>query len=282
MCQLMGMSCNKPAATTFSFTGFSARGGLTSDHTDGWGIAFYDGKGCRVFQDDQPASHSALADYVRQHPIKSKVVVAHVRKATQGDVQSANCHPFQREWLGRTWVFAHNGDLRDFQPPHGCQDMPVGSTDSERAFCALMSQLRSHFKDRQQPPEWPELAPVLARIAAHLAEHGNFNMLLSDGHALYAHCSTKLHLLTRRHPFPHARLVDRDMSLDLGPLNAEGDIMSLLATEPLTLDEPWQALRTGEFLVVVGGQVVWQAVHTGTRAFPVALPISAARVSSHA
>jgi glutamine amidotransferase len=123
---------------------------------------------------------------------------------------------------------------------------------------------------------------VLARIAAHLAEHGNFNMLLSDGHALYAHCSTKLHLLTRHHPFPHARLVDRDMSLDLGPLNAEGDIMSLLATEPLTLDEPWQALRTGEFVVVVGGQVVWQAVHAGTRAFPVALPISAARMSSHA
>jgi glutamine amidotransferase len=77
-------------------------------------------------------------------------------------------------------------------------------------------------------------------------------------------------------------LVDRDMSLDLGPLNAEGDIMSLLATEPLTLDEPWQALRTGEFVVVAGGQVVWQEVHHGTRAFPVALPISAARTSSHA
>jgi len=41
-------------------------------------------------------------------------------------------------------------------------------------------------------------------------------------------------------------------------------------------------LRTGEFVAVVGGQVVWQAVHAGTRAFPVALPISAARVSSNA
>jgi glutamine amidotransferase len=218
-----------------------------------------------------------LADYVRRHPIKSKVVVAHVRKATQGDVQSANCHPFQREWLGRTWVFAHNGDLRDFQTPSGCQVMPVGSTDSERAFCAIMSHLRSHFKDRLQPPEWPELAPELARITANLAGYGNFNMLLSDGHALYAHCSTKLHLLTRRHPFPHARLVDRDMSLDLGPLNAESDIMSLLATEPLTLDEPWHALRTGEFVVVVDGQVVWQALDPGTRAFPVALPIGGQR-----
>ena len=72
------------------------------------------------------------------------------------------------------------------------------------------------------------------------------------------------------------------MSLDLGPLNAEGDIMSLLATEPLTLDEPWQALRTGEFVVVVDGQVVWQALDPDTRAFPVALPISEQRAPSPA
>lgn len=270
MCQLMGMSCNNRAATTFSFTGFSARGGRTSDHVDGWGIAFYDGHGCRVFQDDQPASESALAAYVRSHPIKSRVVVAHVRKATQGDVQAANCHPFQREWLGRTWVFAHNGDLGRFKAPPSYQDMPVGTTDSERAFCALMSRLRQHFKDGQHPPEWPELAPVLASIAGDLAQHGNFNMLLSDGHALYVHCSTHLHQLTRQHPFPRARLVDCDMSLDLGPLNAEGDVMSLLATEPLTVDEPWQALRTGEFRVYVDGQEVWRHLNPQTQAFAAA------------
>lgn len=272
MCQLMGMSCNNRASTTFSFNGFSARGGLTADHVDGWGIAFFDGKGCRVFQDDQPASVSPLADYVRQHPIKSNVVVAHVRKATQGDVQSANCHPFQREWWGRTWVFAHNGDLRDIESPSGCQDIPVGTTDSERAFCALMHRLRQHFKADQQPPSWTELAPVLADITNALAAHGNLNMLLSDGQALYVHCSTQLHQLTRRHTFPNARLVDRDMSLDLGPLNAEGDVMTLLATEPLTLDEPWQALATGEFRVYVQGQEVWRQHNPHARAFPVAWP----------
>ncbi|WP_416545231.1 class II glutamine amidotransferase [Limnohabitans sp. DCL3] len=282
MCQLMGMSCNNRAATTFSFTGFSARGGRTSDHVDGWGIAFYDGQGCRVFQDDQPASESPLAEYVRSHPIKSKVVVAHVRKATQGDVQSANCHPFQREWLGRTWVFAHNGDLGRFQAPPTGQDMPVGTTDSERAFCALMGRLRQHFKDWQHPPEWPELAPVLAGIAGELAQHGNFNMLLSDGHALYVHCSTHLHQLTRHHPFPKARLVDCDMSLDLGPLNAQGDVMSLLATEPLTVDEPWQALRTGEFRVYVDGHEVWRDLNPQTTAFAAAArvtPLGRLRVS---
>ena len=60
------------------------------------------------------------------------------------------------------------------------------------------------------------------------------------------------------------------MSLDLGPLNAEGDVMTLLATEPLTLDEPWQALRTGEFRVYVDGQEVWRQLNPQTQAFAVA------------
>lgn len=67
-----------------------------------------------------------------------------------------------------------------------------------------MGQLRQHFKDRLQPPDGSELAPVLTRICADLARHGNFNMLLSDGRALFVHCSTHLHQLRRSHPFPHA------------------------------------------------------------------------------
>jgi glutamine amidotransferase len=63
------------------------------------------------------------------------------------------------------------------------------------------------------------------------------------------------------------------MSLDLGPLNAEGDVMTLLATQPLTLDEPWQALQTGEFRVDVDGQETWRSVNPQTRAFAVAQPV---------
>jgi len=40
MCQLLSMNCNNTASIQFSFTGFSERGGHTSDHVDGWGIAF--------------------------------------------------------------------------------------------------------------------------------------------------------------------------------------------------------------------------------------------------
>jgi predicted glutamine amidotransferase len=34
------MNCNTPTDATFSFSGFSQRGGVTDHHSDGWGIAF--------------------------------------------------------------------------------------------------------------------------------------------------------------------------------------------------------------------------------------------------
>ena len=55
MCQLLGMNANVPTDICFSFTGFRARGGLTDHHRDGWGIAFFEGKGARVFLEPDAA-----------------------------------------------------------------------------------------------------------------------------------------------------------------------------------------------------------------------------------
>ena len=111
MCQLLGMNCNVPTDITFSFSGFSQRGGRTDHHSDGWGIAFFGGRGLRHFVDHEPAAESAVAQLIRRYPIKSRHVIAHIRKATQGAVNLQNCHPFVRVLWGRYWVFAHNGDL---------------------------------------------------------------------------------------------------------------------------------------------------------------------------
>ncbi|WP_338911071.1 class II glutamine amidotransferase [Mycetohabitans rhizoxinica] len=48
MCQLLGMNCAAPTDVTFSFTGFAARGGVTDHHADGFGIAFFEDKACRL------------------------------------------------------------------------------------------------------------------------------------------------------------------------------------------------------------------------------------------
>jgi glutamine amidotransferase len=185
--------------------------------------------------------------------------MAHIRKATQGPVQLANCHPFVREWQGRHWTFCHNGDLKSFNPRLNGDFGPVGTTDSERAFCWILQQLRQRFPGAERP-QWRALAEVLAELAPQLANYGEFNFLLGNGEAVFAYCSTKLTWMERRHPFRHVRLVDQDLSIDLGAENHPDDQMVLVATEPLTHGERWTAFAPGELKVFIGGAQAWSSI----------------------
>src|SRR5438046_6617832 len=156
MCQLLGMNANTPTDVMFSFTGFATR---AEEHKDGFGIAFFEDKGVRLFVDTSSARESPVAEMVRRYPIRSDNIVAHIRKATQGRVALENCHPFVRELWGRYWVFAHNGDLKNFTPQLDGPFRPVGTTDSEWAFWYLLQQLCRRFGDTH--PELPDLTRAL-------------------------------------------------------------------------------------------------------------------------
>jgi glutamine amidotransferase len=250
MCQLLGMNANTPTDVMFSFTGFATR---AQEHKDGFGIAFFEGAGARLFVDPQSARTSPVAEMVRRYPIRSDNIVAHIRKATQGAVSLANTHPFVRELWGRYWVFAHNGDLKDFGPRLHGAFRPVGETDSERAFCWLMQELA---KAHASVPTVAELTSTLRELAPLAAAHGTFNFILSNGQALWAHCSTHLHFLVRQAPFGQARLQDEDLSVDFAGLTAPQDRVAVVVTEPLTRDESWTALAQAELRVFVEGTAV--------------------------
>ncbi len=250
MCQLLGMNCNTPTDVTFSFSGFAQRGGRTDHHSDGWGIAFFEGRGVRHFVDHEPASTSPVAELIRRYPIKSRHVVAHIRKATEGVVALENCHPFVRELWGRYWVFAHNGTLKDYHPRLHASFHPVGQTDSERAFCWLMQELA---KSHATLPSVAELTLTLRELAPQIARHGSFNFLLSNGEALWAHCATNLYFVERRHPFAHAQLADEDLSIDFAKLTTPQDRVAVVVTAPLTTNETWTQMAPGELRVFVDG-----------------------------
>lgn len=247
MCQLLALNANTPTDVVFSFTGFATR---AAEHRDGFGVAFFEGAGVRLFVDAQSARESPVAEMVRRYPIRSRNVIAHIRKATQGRVELANTHPFQRELWGRYWVFAHNGDLKG-EPPrlHGAFH-PVGSTDSEQAFCWLMQELA---KAHARVPPVAELTATLAELMPRLAARGTFNAMLSNGEALWAFCSTRLHWLVRRHPFAVARLADDELSVDFAAQTTPQDRVAIVVTEPLTHDEPWRAMAPGELIAFVDG-----------------------------
>jgi glutamine amidotransferase len=263
MCQLLGMNCNTPTDVTFSFAGFAQRGGRTDQHGDGWGIAFFEGqagqaghdgdKGLRHFVDHQPACVSPVAELIRRYPIKSRNVIAHIRKATQGRVALENCHPFVRELWGRYWVFAHNGDLKDFHPRLHAGFQPVGGTDSERAFCWLMQELA---KSHAGVPSVAELTLTLRELAKEVACHGSFNFMLSNGLALWAHASTNLFYVERQHPFARVTLSDEDLSINFAEHTQASDRVAVVVTAPLTTNETWRPFAAGELKVFVDGALL--------------------------
>lgn len=254
MCELLGMSANVPTDICFSFTGLMQRGGNTGPHRDGWGIGFYEGRGCRTFHDPQPSAESEIARLVQHYAIKSRIVISHIRRANRGRICLENTHPFSRELWGRHWVFAHNGQLRGVKQLPLRYYRPIGTTDSEHAFCWLLDCLRERFP---QPPSRPAtLWRFLESLTWELNQRGVFNFLLSDARHLYAHCGTQLSWLTRRAPFGEARLMDADMVVDFQSETTPDDVVTVIATRPLTDNEAWTVMSPGVLTVFDAGERV--------------------------
>ncbi|PVZ64958.1 class II glutamine amidotransferase [Pelagibaculum spongiae] len=247
MCELLGMSANVPTDICFSFAGLMQRGGCTGPHKDGFGIVFYEGKGIRGFRDYQPSADSDIARFVRDYPLKSQIVISHIRQANRGGICLENTHPFNRELWGRYWTFAHNGQLKGIKKLALTDMLPVGTTDSEHAFCWMLSQIRQRFP--KPPRDNMTLWRFVQGLADQLAELGVFNMLLSDSKDLVAYCGKRLSWITRKAPFGDASLIDDDMQVDFGSETTPNDIVTIIATRPLTDNEQWNIMQRGEMRV---------------------------------
>ncbi|MCL6268640.1 class II glutamine amidotransferase [Sansalvadorimonas sp. 2012CJ34-2] len=254
MCELLGMSANTPTDIIFSFTGLMQRSGKTGPNRDGWGIAFYDGKGIRDFRDPDPGCTSEIAELVQKYPIKSETVISHIRQANAGRVCLENTHPFTRELWGRYWTFAHNGQLQGIKSRPLEFYQPVGTTDSEYAFCWLLDQIRAKYP---KPPKRREtLWRYIRKVCNELREMGVYNMLLSDGRDLGCYCSTKLCWITRKAPFTTASLKDADVTVDFHQETTPDDIVTVIATQPLTDNETWLTMNAGEMQVFYKGETL--------------------------
>ena len=192
MRQLLGMLANGPTDAEFSVTGLIERGGGSDIHRDGCGIAFYRRRGVQEFRDPQLGIESDIARLARRSGIKSTLLISHIRRANIGRVSAENTHPFARERWGNYWTFAHNGQLRGAKKNLRLgRFKPVGSTDSEHAFCWLLDRIEVAFATR------PKSAKTLRRLIDKLTREAGalsvFNFLMSDSGYLYTHCFTRLH-----------------------------------------------------------------------------------------
>ncbi len=238
MCELFGMSANRPTKLNASLKLFRKRGGETAHHRDGWGLAYTENGVFRLHKHPEAAASSSqlsvLADTVR-----TNLLVGHVRKAKHPLVNHyKNTHPFLRRCCDRDWVFAHNGLVADIMEGEQTRlqgnCLPNGDTDSEYAFNFLLEQIAARFRVYllNGDDSWFH---GLAELGGLLATYGQFNFLMSDGVYLIAYGHDRLHYLERR---------------------CDKQKVTLIATEPLTQTEPWQAFENGELRVYRNGNLV--------------------------
>lgn len=241
MCELFGMSARRPAGVSDYLDLLRPRGGGSGPHSDGWGIAWYEGRAAQVFKEPEAAAHSRCFSMLADSHRASSLVVAHIRKANPPEIGRAwaNTHPFEREMGGNSWVFAHNGKLPGI---HGnptfatSRFLPVGDTDSEAAFCYLLERVAEFVPPVPGQISSAKLGAALRDAVADLSMLGEFNFLLADGFHLVAYATGRLHFLERPCLSPEC-----------------GEAAVLLATEPLS-EEDWRPLDRGSIHVFALGQ----------------------------
>ena len=164
-------------------------------------------------------------------------------------------------------VFAHNGNLKGFKDAAGLKlgrFLPVGDTDSEWAFCALLDRMTDLWPGTVVVPDLNERLARIACFAESLRSLGPANFIYGDGDALFAHGDKRkqangalappgLCVLGRRCASESDHFAVDGLTLEAGEQE-----VALIASVPLT-DEPWQPLAEGEVVALRNGQVVTNA-----------------------
>lgn len=242
MCELFGMSASRPVTARETLAEFRLRGGLAADNPDGWGLAWWESGAVHLVKEPQPA-HESVPFARLCETTRSNLIVAHVRKARFPPINTMdNTHPFQRVCCGKEWVFAHNGLVPDIVEMEQANDnaicRPTGETDSEYAFCHLLSHLARDFNG---PPDADAVVSfaTLAMASELVAAHGKFNFLLSDGEYLIAYGHDRLHYLER------------------GGDTADS---AMIATEPLPGSGDWIPFEPGELRIYRLGKLAGRLI----------------------
>jgi glutamine amidotransferase len=270
MCRLFGFrSVIASQVHTSLMEAENALGTQSHAHPDGWGVAYYV-DGCP--QVTRSPAH-ALGDQLFHRlsgVVSSQTVLAHVRRATQGDKSVLNCHPFQH---GR-WVFAHNGDVPDFA---ACRQtlleaveprlrrFILGDTDSETIFFLFLTELQK-TAPLNQPASVRDVTWALKRAIATVkrcSQSGDsdrpllLTMIVTDGNVLVGVQGGKeLFLSTHKQ-----RCSERDRCASLSP-ECEAPSQTgfvnhfILSSEPLSGQNVWSQLEPGSIAAVDGSMRV--------------------------
>lgn len=283
MCRLFGFRSVIPSQVHRSLLAAeNALGVQSNQHPDGWGVAFYIDGAPHVTRSPSTALGDALFHRL-SGVVASETVLAHVRKATQGDKTVFNCHPFQH---GR-WVFAHNGDIPRFDELRGAllelvdqrlRRFVMGDTDSEVVFFVFLSEL-GRAAGVGQRPELPHamaaLRSTVQRVRALCdgrpgTDAALLTLMATDGENLVAtHGGKQLYYSTYK-----TRCSDRGHCPSLSQVCEAPSVSGIVnhfivSSEPLQGENVWLSLEPGDIVGVDRGMRISKS-HMDRMALPIA------------
>lgn len=243
MCQLLGLSSNKPVDIRFSIREFRQRGRY---NPHGFGFLFYkkDNTKPELIKQPDALNKENINDHL--YFFESKIIIGHVRLASCGGIAHKNTHPFKMD----KWGFAHNGTVSDIKKweLNKNKNRLLGETDSEYAFLYLLEKLENvnNFSEQRE---------IIKEESEKIRQMGNFNFLLTDGEYLFAFGDTSLYFVERKAPFMEVTLKDDGYTLNLNEIKSPDEKAILIATEPLTKEENW--IKISGLMVFKEGEIVY-------------------------
>ena len=185
MCELFGVSSRKRIAVNEPLKEFFSH---SVRHANGWGIATFYGNSVSLEKEPVQAIKSTYLKERLQHSISAKNMIAHIRLATRGVTEYANCHPFVlRDNDDRCWTLAHNGTIFDYPRHDPYLHRQEGGTDSERILCFLVDQIDRKQLELGRALTKAERFALLDELVSDMAKGNKLNLLIYDGELLYVH-----------------------------------------------------------------------------------------------
>ena len=251
MCEILAIS-SRYSITAKQFLLRFAKHGV--QHSDGWGIARFIGSAAQVIREIEPADESKCMQVLASQSCSSNRIVAHIRKATIGAVALCNTQPFQREIGGKSFVFAHNGDLKGLIEAYSKKNLhyqPVGKTDSELAFCVLADRLWRRIEHKEKM-DLNEIFDVFRSFSLEMKDFGPANFVLASDSILLVHSHIRtqkdktlgppgLYMLQQTDPDPPQKIVL---------------FASVPLVEEMSLAKNWEPLLLNETILVQNGEVI--------------------------
>ena len=230
MCEIFGVSSRDTVVVNDYLWNFYHH---SEHHPHGWGLACISRESAIIEKESIKALDSNYLKERLSQSVQAKLLLAHIRYATIGNVEYKNCHPFTtKDNTGRCWTLIHNGTIFEYSPLSQYIRKQLGDTDSERILLYLTDRLNTLQSQKGTRLHFEERFRLFDEIICNMSQGNKLNLMFSDGKYLYVHtnCKGTLYYLNKGNS-------------------------TLFATVPLS-EEVWQPLPFTRLLAYYKGKLI--------------------------